>query len=334
MNKNLVKIISFAVVLICGVLLGLIISQQSFLENKLYFLNKNILSPKEAGEKVLNYIDENVLKGSDLKASLVEGSAVEEKNGVYEMKLKIEDSEFTSYLTKDGKLLFPEAIELVEEIVSSEEPTQQQKTTCEDIKKEPKPILEAFVVSYCPFGTQMQRILAEIVKNIPELAENIRIEYMGQISGGKVTSMHGEEEAEENLTQICLREEQKDKFFPYLACFLKKGEGSKCLSEVSVDQGKVQDCKSSGSRGLAYAQRDFDLQDKYKITGSPTLILNGQKVSEFDFGGRTAEAGKTLLCCGFENEFSSCQKTLAEEEAATGFSETYSSGQSGSGSCN
>ncbi|PJB09387.1 hypothetical protein CO121_00190, partial [bacterium (Candidatus Gribaldobacteria) CG_4_9_14_3_um_filter_36_15] len=104
MNKNLVKIISFAVVLICGVLLGLIISQQSLLENKLYFLNKNILSPKEAGEKVLNYIDENVLKGSDLKASLVEGYVVEEKNGVYEMKLKIEDSEFTSYLTKDGKL--------------------------------------------------------------------------------------------------------------------------------------------------------------------------------------------------------------------------------------
>ena len=334
MNKNLVKIISFAVVLICGVLLGLIISQQSFLENKLDFLNKNILSPKEAEEKVLNYIDENVLKGSDLKASLVEGSAVEEKNGVYEMKLKIEDSEFTSYLTKDGKLLFPEAIELVEEIVSSEEPTQQQKTTCEDIKKEQKPTLEAFVVSYCPFGTQMQRILAEIVKNIPELAENIRVEYMGQIQDGKITSMHGEEEAQENLTQICLREEEGNKYFSYLSCFLKKGDNEGCLNEAGVDQEKLEGCKNDELRGLVYAQKDFDLQDKYKITGSPTLILNGQKVSEFDFGGRTAEAGKTLLCCGFENEFSSCQKTLAEEEAATGFSETYSSGQSGSGSCN
>jgi len=62
------------------------------------------------------------------------------------------------------------------------------------------------------------------------------------------------------------------------------------------------------------------------------LILNGEKVSEFDFGGRTAEAVKNLLCCGFSEKPELCSKKLSETQAATGFSENYSSGDSSSDS--
>jgi len=331
MNKKIINIVIPTVVLICGVLIGVIASQQSFFAENFSFLNKDILSPEEARQMALNYINQNILKDSGLTASLIEEPVV--KSGVYELKLKIEDSEFTSYLTENGELLFPEAIVLEEENLSTEG-SPQESVGCEDVKKEQKPILEAFVVAYCPFGTQMQRILVEIVKNIPELSENIRIEYMGQIQDGKITAMHGEKEAQENLTQICLREEENSKYFAYLSCFLKKGDNQGCLTEAGVDQEKLEGCKNDGSRGLAYAQRDFDLQNKYQVTGSPTLILNGQNISEFDFGGRTAEAIKTLLCCGFEGNLTYCDKTLTEEQSATGFSETYGSGESGSGSCN
>ena len=330
MNKKITNIVIPLIVLVCGVLIGVIISQQSFFAENLSILNKDILSSEKAGEMALNYINQNILKDSGLTASLIEEPVV--KNGVYELKLKIEDSEFNSYLTKDGGLLFPEAIALEEENLSTEE-SPQKSIGCEDVKKEQKPVLEAFVVAYCPYGTQMQRILVEIVKNISELSENIRIEYMGQIQDGKITAMHGEKEAQENLTQICLREEENSKYFSYLSCFLKKGDSPECLKEAGVDQEKLEGCKNDESRGLTYAQGDFDLQNKYQVSGSPTLILNGQNISEFDFGGRTAEAVKTLLCCGFEGNFAYCDQILTEEQSAAGFSETYSSGESGSGSC-
>ena len=91
---------------------------------------------------------------------------------------------------------------------------------------------------------------------------------------------------------------------------------------------------TDSSRGLRYAQEDFDAQELYGVTGSPTLILNGQRVSENDFGGRTAQALKSLLCCGFESQPGFCSQDLNADPAATGFSEDYASGNSGSsGDC-
>ena len=124
MNKNIINIVIPIVVLVCGVLIGVIISQQSFFAENLSFLNKNILSSEEAGEWILDYIDQNILKDSGLTASLTEEPAL--KNGVYELKLKIGDSEFISYLTKDGELLFPEAIVLKEESTQPEEKVEEK----------------------------------------------------------------------------------------------------------------------------------------------------------------------------------------------------------------
>jgi len=114
---------------------------------------------------------------------------------------------------------------------------------------------------------------------------------------------------------------------------LKKGESDFCLTETGIDKNKLESCKKEESRGITYAQKDFDLTEAYQVTGSPALILNGEKVSEFDFGGRTAEAVKSLICCGFKNQVQFCENILTNEEAMSGFSETYSSGSSASGTC-
>ena len=318
--KNLIiKIL----LVVCLILVGALIYSQSS-------MFKTSTSTKEdVVDKALTFISENFSNGE--KANLV--GDIEEEEGLYKFQVEVQGQKFFSYITKSGKLLFPQGIDLEEEVATSQNGEGESPKTCEDIPKKDKPVLEAFVVSYCPFGAQMERILSEIVKNIPELAENIRIEYMGQVQDGKVTSMHDEKEAEENLRQICLREEQKEKFYSYLSCFLKESKAEECLEETGIDKEKLSQCMDDSSKGIAYAKEDFKSQDAYKITGSPTLILNGEKVSEFDFGGRTAEAVKTLLCCGFEKEFEVCSEKLSEEQAAAGFSETYSTGNSDSGAC-
>ena len=290
----------------------------------------SILTLEEAGGKVMNYINQVLPEGST--ATLI---SIVDDGSVYKVRLKIGESEYDSFIAKDGKYLFPEGYDLEKTVENSKESEQQQKKiTCEDIKKTDKPLLEVFVVSKCPFGLQIQRILNEIVKNIPSLANNIEVEYIGSIQGDRITAMHGELEAQENLRQICIREEKPDKYWDYIDCHIKTGDVEGCLVTTGIGTNGLDVCMSNNSRGLEYAKKDFNSQEKYKATGSPTLFLNGEKVSEFDFGGRTAEAVKTLLCCGFKTESNVCSQKLTEASAATGFSETYSqsSGSSG-GSC-
>jgi hypothetical protein len=325
LRKNLIVI---AIIVIAGVLIA----------GAIVFVNRgktgNILSPQVAAGKAIEYINKNLVTGGT-KASLVN---VTEENGLYKFHLKIGDKEYPSYVSKDGKLLFTnEGVNLEEKPKAAEKPAEnqeQKKLTCEDLKKTENPSLEAFVVSKCPYGLQMQRILNEIVENIPSLANNIRVEYIGSIENGKITSMHGDEEAQENLRQICLREEQQDKYWKYIDCHIKKGDVDNCLTGAGVDKGRLDNCMNDNSRGIKYAKADFDLGETYKVSGSPALILGGETVSEFDFGGRTAQAVKTLLCCGFQNLPDICSQKLTEEQAASSFSETYSqSSGSNSGSC-
>ena len=320
--KTYLPIIITALLVI--ILIGIGKSQTSF-------LGLSFNSGQKAAQKALDFINANMLQGQT--ASLENVKTV---SGVYEFKLKIGEQEYTSYVTKDGKILFTSGVE-ISPVTSTPTTTKAAavKQTCADLTKNEAPVLEAFVVAKCPYGLQMQRILSEVVKSIPEVAKYMKVEYIGEVSGNKVTSMHGDEEAQENLRQVCIREEQANKYWDYIACHIKKGDVDSCLTNAKIDKTILATCMKDTNKGLAYIQKDFERSNKFNATGSPTLILNEKDVSEFDFGGRTAEAVKTVLCCGFNNQPSFCSQKLTTEQAASSFSETYntSSDSSSSGNC-
>jgi len=328
-------------ILLIAILVGIGRTQTSF-------LGLSFKPGQKVAQQAIEFINKNMLQGQT--AVLGDVKAVSD---VYEFKLKIGEQEYTSYVTKDGKYIFTSGVEMspatsTAAAASTTTTTQAPKQTCVDLTKANQPLLETFVVSQCPFGLQMQRILAEIVKNIPEAAQYIKVEYMGDITNNKVNSMHGDEEAQENLRQICIREEQTNKYWDYISCHIKKGDVDSCLTSAKIDKNTLTVCMTDTNKGIAYIQKDFENQDKYNDTleckndptkcavgGSPALILNGKAVSEFDFGGRTAEAVKTVLCCGFNNQPNLCSQKLTTDQAATSFSETYgASGSASSGNCN
>ena len=298
-----------------------------------YYVNKNSnfqssnINQSAVVSKTLDFINKNLLNTT--KAEVKE---VKQESGVYKITLKIENEEAPIFVSKDGNLIFLQAIN-----VKEFEKSQQQNnkiTKCEEINKTNTPVLEAYVVSQCPFGLQTQRALNEVVKNIPQLEKYIIVRYIGEIKNGKIESMHGDEEAQENLRQICIREEQKDKYWPYIDCYIKEGKTNDCLKITKVDLEKLNNCLKDNSRGLNYAQKDFEKTNKFNISGSPTLMINEKLVDEFKFGGRTAEALKNIICCGLKNKIEECNKTLNTEQAATGFSLNYSSGNNSNyGTC-
>ncbi len=277
-----------------------------------------------AAREAVSFISNNLI-GTDESVKLLN---VTEESGVYRISTEFTSSTgnrtINAYMTKDGKYLFPASYQLG---AGSQKPGSTVpaargpaavKKTCADIKKQDSPVIEAFVVSRCPYGTQMQEILADVVAKIPDLSKNIKVRYIGEISNGTVQSMHGSPEAVENLRQICIREEQPATYWKYVSCFISSPSSETCEKSTGVDTSKLSGCISNESRGIRYAQEDFTRSATYGVSGSPTLILNGVTVSEFDFGGRTPEAVKSLLCCGFNTQPDTCAISLGTLQAGTG----------------
>jgi hypothetical protein len=258
-------------------------------------------------------------------------SNVRVESGLYAFDLNIDANgtpqKYTSYITRDGKIFFTAGTimsELNKAPAANATPqAAATKLTCADVKKTDAPKVAGFIVADCPFGLQMQRVMNKAISEQPALANVFEVRYIGGITDGKITSMHGDKEAQENLRQICLREEQKTMYWPYVACYMKEGKTDACVTQVGVNAANLTACMTDAKRGLAFAQKDFDLATKFTIGSSPTLLVNEtQIVSEFDFGGRTADALKQVACCGSTKEGSYCAKALSTDQVATAFSLT------------
>lgn len=317
-KKNLVNIvIGSAVIIILAVLLY---PQYS----PLLFNGK--ISKEKAAQKTIEYIKKELLP-ADAKA-IITLLGVKEENGLYDINFSLKDEtnnvdeKVDVFVTLDGAFLYlDKGIDMNKSSLNNTDNSSADNgvKTCEAVQKEDTSALEAFVVSQCPFGLQMQRVLAELVSKIPSLKESIKVKYIGAIENGKITAMHGDAEAQENLKQICIREETS-KYWEYISCYLKDGDSNKCSTSLGID---VSSCISNPEKGLKYAQADFNFANTYGVQGSPTLFINGQKADEFGFGGRTAEALKQVVCCGTTTQPQACSQVLSTETAATGFSAGY-----------
>jgi len=309
MNRNTVLVaVAVIAVLITG---GLIFANS---DKSFSMPNFFGLSDKQVAENAIKYINDNQL--SQTPASLSKFSSV---SGLVKVTIKIGTNEFDSYATKDGKFLFPQAFELKP---AKDAKDAAQNTPNTTVVKTASPMLEAFVVSRCPYGLQMQRAMADAVKNMPALAPYMKARYIGAVSGNTITAMHGEAEAKENLRQICIREEQPTKYWGYVDCQMKAGDTAGCEVSTGVDSGKLNSCMTNG-KGVGYAQVDFDLSAKYGATGSPALILNGTTISESNYGGRSSDGVKSMICAGFDKEAGFCTTKLNTAPAADSFSQTY-----------
>ncbi len=330
MNKNTILVIIAVVgILITG---GLI-----YADSNPNFSLPSIfgMSNDKIAQKAIDYINNNNL--SDTPAAMV---SVAGESGIVKITIKIGESQFDSYATKDGKLLFPQAFDMSGNTPdsSSQDATTGSTTgkTAEEIiaaiQKSDKPVVDAFVVSRCPFGLQMQRMIADAINSVPTLAQYVNVKYIGDVSGSTITSMHGDAEAQENLRQICIREEQPTKYWKYVSCQMKSGDTAGCQTSTGVSSSQLNACISTPSRGIAYAQKDFDLANQYGVSGSPTLIVNGIETSEFAsdnspvFGSaRSSDEIKTIVCEASNTKPNFCSTQLNTAQAATSFSTTYSS---------
>lgn len=279
-------------------------------------------------KKAMEVVNEMV-KAQGQSATL---SSWEEVEGVYKIVLKIGDQEYESFVTKGGKYLFPYGIDLAqaEEQAKNQQGTNQGQTA-QQVEKRERPDVKVFVMSYCPFGLQMEKAILPVWELLKEKAD-FGIYFVNYI-------MHDQPELEENLRQYCIEKEEKEKFLAYLKCFVEEGNYAKCIEKANIDREKLKECwkktdeefkitQNTGKEGYPPFPVHDELNKKYNVSGSPTLVINDVVVN----ADRVPEKLKQIICDAFVNPPSECEQKLSEQPASPGFG-TGTISESSGGSC-
>jgi len=321
LTKNLIPLaIVIAGVLIAGVIFY--INQGKGIEAG------DLLSSQEAAEKAINFLNQNVLQ-EGMVASLIE---VVENNGLYKMKTKINGQELDLYISSNGKLLFTQFIDLESEPEGSE----GEGETSQEIPKQDVPDVKLFVMSYCPYGLQAQKMFLPVYDLLKDKAK-MGVYFVNYI-------MHEKKEIDENLRQHCIQEEEKEKYSDYLSCFVEDGDFENCFLQADIDQAKLTTCisETDANYNITAQYEDqsswlngrfptFDvhkeLNEKYGVRGSPTVVINDQVVS---INPRSPEKFKETICQAFTTEPEECSQELSSEAFSPGFGE---GSNSNGGSC-
>ncbi len=284
-----------------------------------------LVSAEEAAVEAVKYINANVLDAG-MTASLVD---VVTDGETYKFRIRIEDQEYTSYISKDGRYLFPNAYDMTTELtqpVAGDDPSQVQ-----EVVKAEKPDVKVFIMTYCPFGLQAQKMFLPVYDLLKDKAD-IGIYFVDYI-------MHEMPEIEENLRQYCIIKDQNEKYYDYLTCFVKDGSYDdnsifqSCLDEAKIDEKKLETCIASTdqeykitelyndkSTWLSGSYPIFnihaDLNDQYGVGGSPAVIINGVEVG---ISSRSPENFKNVVCEAFDSAPEECSQTLSDVAFTAGF---------------
>jgi glutaredoxin len=278
----------------------------------------NELTEQELKVQMTDFIGKNLIQpGIDFEIV-----NVRETNGVYELNLTVQGNPFVSYASKDGEIFFIQAVK-TNENPNSNTDDQQQAPANTNVPKTAKPVVEVFVMSHCPYGTQIEKGLLPVVGLLGDKAD-IQIKFVNY-------AMHGQREIDEQLNQYCIQQKYPDRFYRYLQCFLGEGDTEACVDELGLNQATLDACISATDKEFEiskdYADKStwrgqfpsFSIHEaenqKYGVQGSPTLVINGVQVSS----SRDSESLKDAICNAFAQAPEECDTELSKAGPSAGF---------------
>ncbi len=286
-----------------------------------YSVNKGVLKRADA-------FLSSVFSSQGVQYSL-EKASVER---VYRLDINAGGQKGEVYVTTDGKYILQKVAEIPE-------------TVQEDagIPKTDVPTVELFVMSYCPFGLQMEKAMLPVIDLLGD-SINFSVHYViydrGQecmeVNGTRYCSLHGNYELEEDIRQYCVGKIYgQDVLHKYLRdfAFNCSYENQTCWESVaanlSLDRSAIESCVQEESQTGEFLSSEVSLNQKYGVTGSPTLVINGKVVR----ASRSPEAVKSLICSAFTNPPEECSQTLSAEQTSPGFGSKTGSDAAAAASC-
>lgn len=193
-----------------------------------------------------------------------------------------------------------------------------------DLEKSEKPVVELFVMSHCPFGTQAEKGILPVVDLLDDTID-FEIKFVNYI-------MHDLKEVEEQLLQYCIQKDSKQDFKDYLYCFLEDGNTQRCLEETNLNLDAYSQCIESTdseyqitemyeneSEWISGRYPKFLIHNQenilYAVKGSPTLVINGSVVNT----SRDPQSILNAVCEAFETKPRACNTELSSANPQPGF---------------
>lgn len=273
--------------------------------------NPSELSAQEAADKAITYISGHGGAG----AALID---VTEESGLYKIHIRVGQNEGNLFVSKDGRILFQQAI-FMDGSTGNATPTPAV-----EIPKSDRPDVKVFVMSYCPYGLQAQKMALPVYDLLKDQID-IGIYFVDY-------AMHDKQELDENLRQYCIQSENVSQYFDYLECFTASGDCDSCIAASGIDSGVLASCiattdatynvtgqyndQSTWVHGDPVFDIHKDLCELYGVTGSPTIIINGVKVS---VNPRSPENFKQIICSAFNTPPEECDQILSTTVPSSGF---------------
>ncbi|MCF7795170.1 hypothetical protein K9M50_02325, partial [Patescibacteria group bacterium] len=284
---------------------------------------------EEAKAQTETFINENLM----MEGQTVNINSIEEENGLYKMAIDIGQGEIvTSYLSLDGNTFFPQGLNMpgaeTEDATANNaennDSANSEPVVPENIVKSERPNVELFIMSHCPYGTQIEKGILPVA-NLLEDKIDFEIKFVDY-------AMHGEKELKEQMNQYCINQEEPDKFNDYLSCFLEDSDGNSCLAETDINTTAMNSCVNNVNEEYKIMENfennvnykgsypEFAIHkaenEKYGVSGSPTLVINEAKVSS----GRDSATLLATICAAFEGEApSECDTQLSSSAPSPGF---------------
>ncbi len=289
------------------------------------------MSADKAGKLAVDYINENFGNG-EKPASFISASS---ESGVYKIVLNYSGTEYTSYVTKNGKLFFTEGINM--------KPAEAKEFTKTD-----KPTIDLFTMAFCPFGNEAEATIMPVVDLLGDkINANLHYIFYGNYGNPEQSSeycydeervycsMHGIQELNQDIRELCVAKYEPSKLWDFIADINadtdstnvdSKWEG--IATKLGIDTAKIKDCYKNEAETFLKSEmeltgKEYPVQDpaqnkgegESKIAGSPTFVINGMIYS----GARTPEDVKQAICSAFKTAPAECSQELnATSTAADG----------------
>lgn len=267
-------------------------------------------------EKVQKFVDANVQPGT--KATIKD---ITRESDLYKITITVGTQDLVTYASNDGKKLFSGVADLdpkTDTATKQQAAAAPEKTEAE--QKTDVPTVDLFVMSYCPYGLQMEKGLLPAVEALGNKIK-FNLKFVSY-------TLHGPKEVTENTNQYCIEKNQPAKLDAYLKCFWKKstGDSAACMTAVGINAAQIKTCADQTTKQFNLTEKSFginaDDNAKYGVQGSPTLVVNGTTVSS----GRDSASVLKAICSGFKNQPKECQAKLPANPPVAGFDDQASGG--------
>ncbi len=283
-----------------------------------------------------DYINTNLIVDDSVVANITDVNDL--GNGLYGLAFEVDQNDAIvgeGFVYSNGqKLILAQGIFDLDEAIEVpvvEEPTETVYTKSET------PNVDLYIMSFCPYGLQAVDIFDAPVKQLGEKI-NFELNYViysnyasnyGQpwadyclTENEDYCSMHGIEELKEDVRELCIQRDQKDKLWAYMDLLVADYQAGKVspsniaslwttyATSAGVDINAVETCVANDTVELLESQVIKNYA--YSVQGSPTAIINDTTYA----GARSASAFQDAICSAFNQVPEECGVAVTDEVTA------------------